>query len=83
MFEELRKLNPAKNVFSNISAGTNEAKTLVFIREKGRISAAEIQNALGFKSRTSVQRIISKLLSEGKISKSGAGKNTYYFCENE
>ena len=73
----------AKNVFSNVSANTNEAKTLVFIREKGTVSAAEIQNALGFKSRTSVQRIISKLLSEGKISKSGAGKNTCYFCENE
>ena len=45
------------------------------------ISAAQIQKELGFKSRTSVQRILTKMLSDSKIKKSGTGKNTVYYFE--
>ncbi|MBR3812655.1 MAG: hypothetical protein IKK38_02160 [Spirochaetaceae bacterium] len=42
------------------------------------VSAGEIQQLLNFKSRTSVQRILKKMLEAGKIKKTGAGKNAIY-----
>ena len=74
----LTRKEVVKNTIQFVPENTNESKVHIFIKEKGVASAAEIQNALGFKSRTSVQRIITKLLSEGKILKSGTGKNTVY-----
>ena len=74
----LTQREESKDISSFLSTDSNESKALVFIKEKGVVSAAEIQDALGFKSRTSVQRIITKLLSEGKIHKSGTSKNTVY-----
>ena len=56
----------------------NEEKVLLQIEKNGSISAAEIQGFLNFKSRTSVQRILKKLLESGKIKKSGDGKNVAY-----
>ena len=55
-----------------------ESKVIALIKEKKKVSALEIQETMGFKSRTSVHRIISKLLSENKIKKYGEGKNTVY-----
>lgn len=57
---------------------TNEQIILNAISEKGSITAAEIQNLLKFKSRTSAQRLLTKLLEAGKIQKSGGGKNVVY-----
>ena len=74
----LTRKEVVKNNIQLAPENTNESKVIIFVKEKGVVSAAEIQNALGFKSRTSVQRIITKLLSEGKILKSGTGKNTVY-----
>ena len=61
----------------------SEMHTLYCVREKGRVTAAEIQEALHFKSRTSVQRALSKLLAHGVIQKAGAGKNTVYFVSDK
>lgn len=62
-----------------LSMDNSESKVLAFIQEKNKTSSSEIQSAMGFKSRTSVQRILSKLLTESKIQKAGEGKNTVYF----
>ncbi len=42
------------------------------------VSAGEIQQLLNFKSRTSVQRILKKMLDAGKIKKTGDSKNVIY-----
>lgn len=55
-----------------------EEKILDFIKEHNEVTAAELQNFLKLKSRTSVQRILSKLIDESKIKKLGSGKNTVY-----
>lgn len=60
---------------------TTEDKILKLIKNNKTISAAQIQKELGFKSRTSVQRILTKMLSDSKIKKSGTGKNTVYYFE--
>ena len=63
-------------------ADTTEEKILLFIKNNGVVSASQIQQKFGFKSRTSVQRILTKMLSESKIQKTGTGKNTVYLLEN-
>ncbi len=56
----------------------NEQKILLQIEANGSVSAGEIQQLLNFKSRTSVQRILKKMLDAGKIKKTGDGKNVIY-----
>ena len=63
-------------------ADTTEEKILLFIKNNGVVSASQIQQKFGFKSRTSVQRILTKMLSESKIQKTGTGKNTVYLLGN-
>ena len=60
------------------SYDTTDDKILLFIKKNGVVSASQIQQELGFKSRTSVQRILTKMLSESKVQKTGIGKNTVY-----
>ena len=65
------------------NADTTEEKILSFIKNNGVVSASQIQHEFGFKSRTSVQRILTKMLFESKIQKTGTGKNTVYSLENQ
>ncbi len=60
------------------NSDTNEQKILLFIKNNVCVSASQIQQEFGFKSRTSVQRILTKMLSESTIKKTGTGKNTVY-----
>lgn len=53
------------------------------ISKNGRCSASDIQNSLNLKSRTSVQRQLTKLIQSHKIQKIGQGKNTFYILANK
>ncbi len=67
-----------KQKIHELELSDSEQKVLVQIENNGSMSSGEIQTKLGFKSRTSVQRILKKLLESGKIKKTGDGKNIVY-----
>ena len=67
-----------KQKIHELELSDSEQKVLVQIENNGSMSSGEIQTKLGFKSRTSVQRILKKLLESGKIKKTGDGINIVY-----
>lgn len=60
---------------------TNEEKVLVFLKKNGKCTSAQLLPVLNFKSKTSVQKLLSKMIEDNLIQKNGAGKNIYYYLK--
>ena len=60
---------------------TNEEKVLVFLKKNGKCTSAQLLTVLNFKSKTSVQKLLSKMIEDNLIQKNGAGKNNYYYLK--
>ena len=60
-----------------INVGTNEDKVLAFLKQDSKLTAKTLALALGLTDRQ-VERILSKLKTEGKIVRHGATKNGYW-----
>lgn len=63
---------------TNSGTAKREQIILDILKEKGSVAAGEIQKKLHFKSRTSVHRLLSKMIELNQIKKSGEGKNVIY-----
>lgn len=72
-------VNVATNVGVNvgISGSTNEEKILALLRQDSRLTAKTLASTIGITDRQ-VERILSKLKTEGKIIRHGASKNGYW-----
>jgi predicted HTH transcriptional regulator len=68
-------INVGTNVGVNV--GTNEDKVIMLLRKDSKLTAKTIAATLGLTDRQ-VERILSKLKSEGKILRHGASKNGYW-----
>jgi predicted HTH transcriptional regulator len=68
-------LNVGLNVGVNV--GTNEDKVIVLLRQDSNLTAKTIASTLGLTDRQ-VERILSKLKTQGKIVRHGASKNGYW-----
>ncbi len=60
-----------------INGSTNEEKILVLLRQDSRLTAKTLASTIGITDRQ-VERILSKLKTEGKIIRHGASKNGYW-----
>lgn len=60
-----------------ISGSTNEEKILALLRQDSRLTAKTLASTIGITDRQ-VERILSKLKTEGKIIRHGASKNGYW-----
>lgn len=60
-----------------ISGSTNEEKILALLRQDSRLTAKILASTIGITDRQ-VERILSKLKTEGKIIRHGASKNGYW-----
>lgn len=71
--------NVGTNVGVNvgISGSTNEEKILALLRQDSRLTAKTLASTIGITDRQ-VERILSKLKTEGKIIRHGASKNGYW-----
>jgi predicted HTH transcriptional regulator len=67
--------NAGANV--GVNAGTNEDKVIMLLKQDSHLTAKIIAATLGLTDRH-VERILSKLKSEGKIVRHGASKNGYW-----
>lgn len=72
-------VNVGTNVGVNvgINGSTNEEKILVLLRQDSRLTAKTLASTIGITDRQ-VERILSKLKTEGKIIRHGASKNGYW-----
>lgn len=59
------------------NVGTNEEKVLALLRQDSKLTAKTIASTLGLTNRQ-VERILSKLKENGKITRHGANKNGYW-----
>lgn len=57
---------------------TNEEKILEHLSQNKKITAAEVADLLGYRSKTSAQKILGKLIEEGRIEKKGNGTAIFY-----
>jgi predicted HTH transcriptional regulator len=71
--------NVGVNVGTNVGAnvGTNEDKVIMLLRQDANLTAKTIAATLNLTDRQ-VERILSKLKSEGRIVRHGASKNGYW-----
>lgn len=71
--------NKSRDVGINvgISVGTNEDKVLAFLKQDSKLTAKTLALTLGLTDRQ-VERILSKLKTDGKIVRHGANKNGYW-----
>lgn len=60
---------------------TNEEKILLFLKKNGKCTSVQLLPVLNFKSKTSVQKLLSKMIEDNLIQKNGAGKNIYYYLK--
>jgi Fic family protein len=60
-----------------VNVGTNEDKVIMLLKQDSNLTAKTIAATLGLTDRQ-VERILSKLKSEGKIVRHGASKNGYW-----
>lgn len=57
---------------------SNESRTLDYLKVHKKCTATELLKILNFRSKTSVQKILSKMIEKNVIQKIGNGKNTFY-----
>lgn len=57
---------------------SNESAILDYLKVHKKCTATELLSVLDFKSKTSVQKILSKMIEKNVIQKIGNGKNTFY-----
>lgn len=60
-----------------VNVGTNEEKVLALLVQDSRLTAKTLASTIGLTDRQ-VERILSKLKTEGKIIRHGASKNGYW-----
>lgn len=65
------------SVTAAILAGSDEDKTLEFIKKKEVVTRKEVEQSLGY-SQSTAGRLLKKLLDDGFIVQEGRGRNTRY-----
>ena len=75
----VKSQNKAHDVGENVgeNVGTNEGKVLALLKQDRKLTAKTLASTLGLSDRQ-VERILSKLKTDGKIVRHGASKNGYW-----